>query len=918
VSRRHLWLLPLGLAILLGAAILALPGFVASSTHRGTIEALASSLTGREVRINGKLSLALLPAPRLVAGRVTITGPHQETIRARSLTLAISLPALLHGRLHATSLTLISPQIDLPWPLPGGSAAIAPPGWLAALHAQIQNGAITLGQMHLDDVNASIVTGTDSAITVSGSGVTQGRSLSVTLALSGIGATGIAPLRIEAKSGDVTAQFLGALNSAAEITGQLGLNAPHATVNAELDADATALSATALQINAGAARLEGDARLRFRHTAPELTASLTGETLDLAALNVMPALWPGIRFEVALNATNITTFGQRFPTFRATIAENAGTITASGVQASLPSGSRLAGNVTIDANGAVSGNAKLQIPSLPNLLSSYGIPAPDGWTSARLSATLSGTRDELTLQHLTGEISGDDHVTGDLIIHGHHANGALAFERLNLTPLLGWFTHRPNTAFSADAEITAAKATLGPVPLTDLLLDGTLGDGLNIRRASAQLFNGRVAGSLALDAKGQVTNAQGFITLPSAAPLAALLPAAWQPPLALLQPRLNLSLVAEGPPSALATSAVASIGDFTLTAAPTIDLNSGTANGPVTLRNPDAIAAATLFHLSHGLAWPGAGSLSLRANMLISPQQFGLPDFDLSFGDLTANGHVVSTNGTVAGDIEADTLALPPLGLIMALPWSSVSHLPGTVKITANRVLYEGQPVLGAAQGAITVGANSLAGTLTRAAIAGGNLTGNFTATVPSGAPPTLALKFAGTSLDAEDLNLPIEFPFTLPDGTVTATADLTASGYEPNSWKATLSGTATLTATNGHVTGFDLPALVQALNRPGHPHLHMSVTSGASAFDSLALSASFANGEASVTTARLTAPSGTATMVGSTDMVDHDVALRVSLQPNVTPPLTIDNTILGSWHESKQYPRLHAIEDWQPVPKAK
>ncbi len=148
----------------------------------------------------------------------------------------------------------------------------------------------------------------------------------------------------------------------------------------------------------------------------------------------------------------------------------------------------------------------------------------------------------------------------------------------------------------------------------------------------------------------------------------------------------------------------------------------------------------------------------------------------------------------------------------------------------------------------------------------------------------------------------------------MTATADLTASGYEPDSWKATLSGPATLTAANGHITGFDLAALVKALNSPDHRHLRASVTSGTSAFDTLALSADFANGEASLTAARLTAPSGTATLAGTTDMVDHDVALRISLEPSVTPPLTIDNTILGSWHEAQQYPRLRAIEGWKPA----
>lgn len=913
MSRKTLWLIPLGLAILLGATVLALPGFVASSTHRGTIEALASSLTGRQVRINGKLSLALLPAPQLVADRVTITGPDDETIQARTLTLDISLPSLLRGQLHATNLTLISPQIDLPWPLRGGSAAVTPPPWLAALHAQIQNGAITLGQVHLDDVNASVVTGAASAITVSGTGMTQGRSLSLTFTLAGTDATGIAPLRVDASSGDVSAQFLGAVNSASEVTGELGLNTPHVMVNAELDANANALTATTLQIEAGAARLTGTAQLRFLRPAPQLTATLTGQNLDASVLTTVPTLWPGMRLKVALNATDVTVFDQHFPTFEATLATKAGEVSARGVQASLVNGSLLAGNLTVAANGALSGDARLEIPSVPDLLSGYGVPAPDGWTSATLSATLSGAPDRLVLQHLSGEISGD-HVTGDLVIHDHHADGALAFERLDLTKLLAWFNRRPNAAFSATVQITAAKATLGPMPLTDLLLDGTLGDGLNLRRVSARLFNGLVAGSLALDAKGQVTSAQGFVSLPSAAPLTMLLPPSWRPPLALLQPPLNLAVAAGGPPGALATSAVGTLGDFALTAAPTIDLTAGTASGPVTLRHPDAIAAAALLHLPHSLAWPGAGSLSLRADMLISPQQFGLPDFDLSFGDLTANGHVVSDKGVVAGDIEGDTLALPPLSLVMALPWSSVAQAPGALKLTANRVLYDGQPVLSAAEGTIIVGANSLAGTLTHATIAGGDLAGSFAANVSAGAPPSLALKFAGTKLDASQLNLPITFPFTLPDGLVTATANLTASGYAPDSWKATLSGAATLTAANGHITGFDLPALVTALHSPGHPHLRTSITSGTSAFDTLALAAQFADGEGSITAARLTAPSGTATMAGSTDMVDHDVALRLSLLPNVTPALTIDNTILGSWREAKQYPHLHAIQGWQPA----
>ena len=461
----------------------------------------------------------------------------------------------------------------MPWPLPDGSAVITPPDWLAALHAQIQNGDVTLGNVHLSAVDAALVTGANGAITVSGSGTAEGQKLALTLAIAGTGATGTAPLRIDAQGGGVSAHFLGALNRASEVTGQLNVTAPHVTVSAGIGADADTLTATTLQIISGKARLDGTAQLSFSH--PQLAATLTGQNLDVSALNAVPPLWPGMPVSVALNATNVRAFGQIFPTLRASIASGGGAISVNRLQASLPGGSTLAGDLRIGGDGAISGAASLTAPALPGLLANYGIPAPAGWSSATLRAALSGSAAQLRLQNLAGEIAGN-HVSGDLVIGGHHAGGSLTFDRLDLAPLLAWLGQRPNTTlFSADMQITAARATLGPVPLSNLLVDGALDGGLTIRRASAQLFNGLVSGSLSLDAKGQVTNAQGFVSLPSAAPLAALLPPAWQPPAVLLQPRLNLTVFAEGPPNALATSAVATLGDFTLTAAPTIDLTKG-------------------------------------------------------------------------------------------------------------------------------------------------------------------------------------------------------------------------------------------------------------------------------------------------------------------------------------------------------
>jgi uncharacterized protein involved in outer membrane biogenesis len=89
-----IWLaIPLGIILIIAAGILALPGLVASANHRATIESLASSVAGRKVHIAGSLSLNLFPEPRLIAGNVTIDGRSGETIKARSLTLDISMPA---------------------------------------------------------------------------------------------------------------------------------------------------------------------------------------------------------------------------------------------------------------------------------------------------------------------------------------------------------------------------------------------------------------------------------------------------------------------------------------------------------------------------------------------------------------------------------------------------------------------------------------------------------------------------------------------------------------------------------------------------------------------------------------------------------------------------------------------------------
>ncbi len=911
MNKHYLWFLPLGAAAAAAAFVLALPGFVASSSHRPRIEQLASSLTGRQVHIGGKLTLSLLPAPKLTAGQITITGPNNEVITARSLTLDISLPALLHGQLSAQTLTLESPTIALPWPLPGGPKTIAPPAWLAALHAQIHHGNISLGGAQFSNVDADLFTGENGAVTISGTGILQGYNLSLTAALGATALTGTAPLSITTSSGPVTLNFSGNLSGTSTLAGQLSLAAPLTSGSANLTTSGTTATATTIHLNIAKASLTGSATLDF--TQPALSATLDAQNLDLTPLHTLATAWPRLPVALTLTAANLTYDGKTLPALQTNLTVSTAGLTVNSLQATLPGSTTVAASLQVTPPGALTGQASLNSPDLSSLLTAFGLTPPTAWTTAQLSTNLTGTIGHLALSNLTGSF-GPSHFTGGLIITGAHTTGALAFDRLDLTPLLSWLGQRPGN-FTADGQITAARASLGPVPLTHLLLDGELTSQLNIRHISANMLGGLASGSLTLDAASNVTAARGFLSLPSAAPLAALLPPRWQTfPAALAQPRLSLTFAARGPSNALAASAVATLGAFTITAAPVLNLAQSSATGAISLQHPSAIAALAIFGLSQGVTFPGPGSVSLRANFTASPTTYGLPDFVLSLGNLTATGRLLSTKGIISGQITADTLALPPVPANYALPWNSLAGAQGKITIAANRVLYGGIPILGATTASLTLApSNSLTLALPQASLAGGTLTGTITAASSNNLPPALAAQFSASHIDPTQLNLPLAFPYTL-SGIFDASGSLTATGYSPRIWAATLGGTTSLNASNGRLHGFSLQGLAQALQSPNRAHaLRAALAGGSTSYTTLALSGSFGHGNCTLTTASLTGPAGTASATGSIDIYDNSLALRLSLHPYVAPPLTLNTAVLGNWSAPKQYPRLKPALDWAP-----
>jgi uncharacterized protein involved in outer membrane biogenesis len=130
------------LLLLAVAALLIGPSFVDWNIYKQQIEEAAHKATGRDLRIDGDISLALLPVPKLSVEGVRFanaegaSAPDMATIDALDVQVA-PLP-LLSGKIRVTSLTLVKPTVLLErladgrgnWqigPAEGGGAAAPAP-----------------------------------------------------------------------------------------------------------------------------------------------------------------------------------------------------------------------------------------------------------------------------------------------------------------------------------------------------------------------------------------------------------------------------------------------------------------------------------------------------------------------------------------------------------------------------------------------------------------------------------------------------------------------------------------------------------------------------------------------------------------------------------------------------------------------
>jgi hypothetical protein len=108
-------------------------------------------------------------------------------------------------------LSLVGAEIRLPWP-PANFAALAPPPWLTALDARLEDSRILIGGVALEGVRARLVAGGPAeALVADGALAWRGRELRFAATLGRAGDDGISPLDLVFNTGPAELQARGML-----------------------------------------------------------------------------------------------------------------------------------------------------------------------------------------------------------------------------------------------------------------------------------------------------------------------------------------------------------------------------------------------------------------------------------------------------------------------------------------------------------------------------------------------------------------------------------------------------------------------------------------------------------------------------------------------------------------------------------
>jgi uncharacterized protein involved in outer membrane biogenesis len=945
------------LAILAALGALVLPGLLDWNRYRPEIAAYASESLGRDVRIDGPVSLTLLPEPVLTAGKVSLSTPGSENagrMTAAELRLRVTLRGLLAGRLEARELVLRGMDLRLPWPLPPAALVIRTPAWLSALSARVEKGRLRIGALDLTDIDATLST-VESTGTwrVGGTATEAGRSWRFAVQLTQPGGDGSEGLDASF-DGEGPAKGLGATVSGQIAAGgafggriafhgndlALLLPAPSLPFRAEgrLTVDKGLAAADDLSGDLGGTPMQGAVALRFTPVT-RLDLALTANRLDLdawwtALTKPRPAstLLPTIGIDLSTEAAQLA--GGTIRTLRAGFDLVPGAVELRELRAELPGEAslRAAGRLTLPAAKApasFNGYFALTAPA-PRATLAWIAPTlapPDGTLrSLALAAHVVADPTSLAADNIDGTLD-DTTLAGSLALAAGARRGIKADLRLgdvNATPWLGlgdralWL--KLLAATDADLHIEAASLAAGAFRLDHVALEAASAAGkVEVKRFDAGLTGAHLAAQgalldgtrladvhLRLDGTADALRTDAMLpfwpehvlaALPGGAPI-------WQAP-------LSLDLAASGALPALALKLTARLGDLDADAAPSIDLAAGKWSATLTLRHPGAPRLLEALGLPGASAWLGEGSLGLVAQLQGQPGRIAAERFDLAAGAMHASGALTlaeaGNSRTIGGRVDFDTLALPAPDprSTTPMPQLDLAGWQGGVDLSAVHVLLGRFQTLADARGRLVLGEGGVRLDGIQARLAGGTLAASA-AFDTAASPPALTLRASLGGVAAARLT---ESPIEVLSGTLDASLDLRASGYAPSALLATLAGSASMSWHDGVLDGVNLAALSPGID---DSTVQAALGGGSTRFGRLDVALGLAGGLATLDHARLEGPAGTIEASGTVDLIGAREDLHLVLVPPIADPPRIGLRLSGPVSAPTRTPDLAALIRWR------
>jgi hypothetical protein len=894
------------------------------SLYREELQRIASAELGREFRIDGPFTLALLPAPRLVARGVAIGEPGDSvTGTAEELRLTLALGRFLIGEIAVSELTLVGPRIavrDVPIPL--WAAAARPAPFLAGTRVALERGEITVGAVRLADLSGRLsAQGPLGPYTLNGRFALGSLPVEANLTLGRAGLDGAATLEAAFTGRGARVAVAGVVlhggfvfsghveAEGSDLSALLPAPALPFRAQARLAVEGGAGSADQLAVQVGPSRLSGAVSF-MTQPEPRVDIALAGVRFGLdpwiaparSALTAPP--FP-IGLDLSLEAAEVG--GGTLRSLRASLLVAGGQVALNEVSAVLPGGTALAlgGAVAAAERGPrFEGLMELDAPDLRALLAwlalEPGWAGPEAFRTLRLSAGLSAEPGLIQIEQATARLDGVA-VEGGIVIRPAGAAGAtelgagLRFSRLDLDALFGrrdaWAALTALPPLEANLRLEADEVATRGVVAREVTLDAALSRGrVTLRRLSSGDLAG---GTLALSGAGE-TGPRGRITAfdldfsgTDASRLAMLVPGSERLAAAvpLWQGGFTVRAAGRAAGEQMEITALAELLDARLEVAGTTDAALSAASGRVALRHPGAPRLLAALGFAGTDAWLGEGSLAIVAEATLSGRTLTLGSGEIVAGGLrtrlSGEGVLADRGGRFRVSAEAERLPLPPLALAGAAPFD-LSPLAGW---SGSLALRAAEMPVGAGPGLSEVEARcELAdGTLRLAALTGRLRGGTLTGSASLSSGGTLAADFvlADAVIDRPQLDL----PFDIAGGSIGVTASVTARGASPAAWLSSLAGEVRVAAASGVLVGFDLAAVTEALTAPlpeaeALARVRRALSGGATAFEQLRLGLRAERGIAGITELSFRSQSGHGSGSGEIDLAAEAISLALAVTP--------------------------------------